>query len=90
MAVTWRDADHEPPVFLAGEKMQDGLIDRAIALLRSEHGRGICTPCLAELLARSAGTVHAALVRLEVHGQFTRGYATCAVCEKNRLVVRAD
>ena len=65
------------------------LIDRAIALLRSESGRGICANCLAELLAVSSATVRATVVRLEAHGDFTRGFSTCAVCEKDRLVLRA-
>ena len=65
------------------------LIDRATSLLRSESGRGICASCLAELLTISPASVRATIVRLEAHGDFTRGFATCAVCEKNRLVLRA-
>ena len=66
------------------------LIDRALTLLRSESGRGICAHCLAELLTVSLPTARATVIRLEAHGDFTRGFSTCAVCEKDRLVLRAS
>ena len=66
--------------------VQDPILDRAIALLRSRPDRGICIHCLAECLAESRAT----LARLAIHGDVSHTFATCAICEKPRLVLRAE
>ena len=75
---------------MSSERSRDGVIERAMTLLRAQPGRAMCMQCLADALAQSRATVHATLVRLEAYGHFTRGFGTCAVCEKNRLILRAS
>lgn len=73
---------------MSSERSRDGLIERAMAMLRSQPGRAICMQCLADALSEPRATIHASLVRLEAHGHFQREFGTCAVCDKNRLVLR--
>ena len=75
---------------MSTDRSRDGVVERAMTVLRAQPGRAICMQCLADALKQSRATMHAALVRLGAYGQFTRVFDTCAVCGKHRLVLSAD
>ena len=71
-------------------EVEDSLLDRATALLRSRPGQGICVSCLAEALARSSARIRSVAERLDALEGVTRSFGTCAICEKERLLLRAE
>lgn len=68
----------------------DSLLGRALAMLRSRPGKGICAKCLADALGSSPKNVQSTLQKIEQHPGLTRGFGQCAMCGKDRLVLKAN
>ncbi|MBI2202242.1 MAG: hypothetical protein HYU41_00035 [Candidatus Rokubacteria bacterium] len=62
------------------------LRQRVISLMQSRPGERLCASCVAEQLGVRHKNAHEAMLKLEAHLGFRRGYGRCSACDKTRMV----